>query len=162
MLIAKWVLKNFFFLRKFWYIWIYWHTKEHKVRLKLKVQGRIENETQDQSGGQILDEAGQGGGGSWKLGNFHGSNMCIVPYVIFQTIADQRFLTSYLVCHNNFSLLNLSQCSLNNVIPGYVMPYRKIFFLFKPYRHRIFENSQSQQNSPLKLVIVLTLLTSYC
>ena len=35
-----------------------------KVRLKLKVQGRIENETQDQSGGQILDEAGQGGGGS--------------------------------------------------------------------------------------------------
>ena len=40
------------------------------VRLKLDVQG--------QGGGEILDVDGQGG--SWKLDNFHGRQMCIVPY----------------------------------------------------------------------------------
>ena len=39
-------------------------------RLKLDVQG--------QGDGRILDVAGQGGGGSWKLHNFHGGHTFIV------------------------------------------------------------------------------------
>ena len=39
-------------------------------RLKLDVQG--------QGDGRILDVAGQEGGGSWKLHNFHGGHSCIV------------------------------------------------------------------------------------
>ena len=41
------------------------------IRLRLDVQG--------QGGGRILDVDGQGGGGSWKLDNFHGRHMCIIP-----------------------------------------------------------------------------------
>ena len=37
------------------------------VRLKLPVRG--------QAGGSILEVAGQEGGGSWKLANFHGSHV---------------------------------------------------------------------------------------
>ena len=39
---------------------------------KLDIQG--------QRGGRNLDVPGQVGGESWKLGNFHGRHMCIVPY----------------------------------------------------------------------------------
>ena len=38
------------------------------IRLKLDVQG--------EGGGRILDVAGKGGWGSWKLENFHGHHMC--------------------------------------------------------------------------------------
>ena len=43
------------------------------VRLKLDVQG--------QGGERILDvdRRGGAGGGSWKLDNFHGYHMCIIP-----------------------------------------------------------------------------------
>ena len=41
------------------------------VRLKLGVQG--------QGSGRILDVAGQWGEGSWKLDNFHGRHVFIVP-----------------------------------------------------------------------------------
>ena len=34
---------------------------------------------QVQRGGRILDVDGQGGEGSWKLDNFHGRQMCIIP-----------------------------------------------------------------------------------
>ena len=45
------------------------------IRLKLDVQG--------QAGGKNLDVDRQVGGGSWKLDNFHGCHMCIIPIGIF-------------------------------------------------------------------------------
>ena len=39
----------------------------------------MELDVEGQEGGRILDVDAQGGGGSWKLGNFHGSHMCIAP-----------------------------------------------------------------------------------
>ena len=56
--------------------------KERGIRLKLDIQGQLV--------GWILDVNGQGGwGGAWKLVNFHGPYMCIIPlnslrYRIFQ------------------------------------------------------------------------------
>ena len=44
---------------------------ERDVHLKLDVQV--------QGGRNILDLDGQGGEGSWKLDNFHGRYMCIIP-----------------------------------------------------------------------------------
>ena len=42
------------------------------IRLKLDVQVQV--------GGRILDVDGKGGGGSYKLDNFHGRHMFITPY----------------------------------------------------------------------------------
>ena len=46
--------------------------------LKLYMQG--------QEGGDVLDVDGQGGWGSWKLSNFQGHNMCIIPDIITHTL----------------------------------------------------------------------------
>ena len=68
-----------------WLMSLYWKRKptwkkdlviiwREKVCLKLDVQG--------QGGELILDLDGQGGGGgSWKLNNFHGRHMCIIPNI---------------------------------------------------------------------------------
>ena len=53
------------------------------VRLKLGVQG--------QASGRILEVAGQGGERSWKLDNFHGHHVFIVPNAI-----RFAFATSYI------------------------------------------------------------------
>ena len=42
---------------------------------------RLKLDAQSQGGGTILDVDGQSGGGSWKLDNFHGGHMYIVPYL---------------------------------------------------------------------------------
>ena len=49
------------------------------VRLKLYVEGK--------EGRRIFDIAGQGGGESWKLDNFHRRHMCIVLNVHFDNDA---------------------------------------------------------------------------
>ena len=59
-----WIMFSFNWLAVIW--------RGGRVRLKLDVQG--------QAGGNILDVAGQEGRGSSKLDNFHGRNMCSVPW----------------------------------------------------------------------------------
>ena len=57
----------------FSFIWLVIIWRWRVVHLKLDVQS--------QGGGRILDVAGQARWGSWKLDNFHGHDMCIVPYI---------------------------------------------------------------------------------
>ena len=54
------------------------------IRLKLDVQG--------QGGRRILDVMDKRGWGSWKLDNFHGRRMCIIPYV---KLLNLIFITSW-------------------------------------------------------------------
>ena len=41
---------------------------------------RLKVDVQRQGGERILDVDGQEGEGSWKLTNFHGRHVCIIPY----------------------------------------------------------------------------------
>ena len=52
-------------------MWKRWGRGVGKVRLRLDVQ--------DQGRRRILDVDGQKGERSWKLDNFHGRRMCIIP-----------------------------------------------------------------------------------
>ena len=47
------------------------------VHLELDIQG--------QGGGKLLDVDWQGGRGSWKLDNFQGRDMCIIPNTIYDS-----------------------------------------------------------------------------
>ena len=57
-----------FGLCSFWIDWLSFGKGRGGVHLK-----------SSQRVGRILDVDGQEGGGSWKLYNFHGHHMCIIP-----------------------------------------------------------------------------------
>ena len=54
-------------------------------------------DVQSQGGNKMLNVAGQGGGGSWKLGNFHGRHMCIIPYDIYD-VSKSYYQKEFVIC----------------------------------------------------------------
>ena len=73
---------------------IIWRTRGRGVRLKLDVQGP--------GAGRIFDVDRQRGGGSWKMGNFHGRHICIIPRGKFHY---WQKLEPCKVFHTSFSLI---------------------------------------------------------
>ena len=98
------------------------------VHLKLDVQV--------QKGGNILDVDGHvgWGGGSWKLNNFHGRHMCIVPYVpsflrIWSHKRGQLFVENFILRTVFSHISNLSEAATEDVLQKNVFSYEfyKIF-----------------------------------
>ena len=91
--------------------------------MKLDIQG--------QGDGRILDVEGQRGWGSWKLDNFHGCHMCIIPnsmsfwtiflskivYFRLKRWNEIRFAASWIFRFSSSCFL-IKSCSLTNNCKG--------------------------------------------
>ena len=84
-------------------------------------------DTQDQGGGIILDIVGQGVAVYWKLDNFYGHHMCIIPYSDQNSHKDQIILIFLPLIMQMFSVFVLRKLVFHFINNFYKVPTTQVF-----------------------------------